>query len=181
MQQACSDIEQYASIAKRSSDTDATTQYLSKSNALCSDLMETIEESVATQTAALPILKVNSHLKRYQTLPLLRTTIRNRQEHDVAAGLQQLQRVTGSTGYPSQALPYLRQLRQAMDTNLGLSYYPALVTFQNNMSAERQRYWNNYGDLGNLINTLHTQLGRYCQNLPRQDSPPAECKYNYSE
>ena len=177
IQRECDTLSGYFTAAKTARPDSATTQYLAKSTALCHDLTGVVRDSVSTTTVLKPLLTSSAHAQRYQTLPLIRDSIRSTHIKQVAAVSQQLPAVMKNLQHPNAQLPeQVLRLQQTLTASRDLSYFPALAQFQMDVYSERQRYWNNDADLGNLINTLDVYLGRYCRILPDDQAGLSVCK-----
>lgn len=175
LQRDCRDIMSYQAAAQSAKAPEATITRLHKSALLCDDLSKMATTSSTIYTAASPLLSASPKLKRYQTLPPFSSLLRRRQTKAVDSSIRQLSQPVKTMEYPTQSVVLLQQLQASMQTSPGLSYYPALQTFQAQLLIERQRYWTDFGDLSGLIRTLGIQLNRYCQSLPSDDAPLPAC------
>ncbi len=166
LREDCSEIHRYSTqVTQASTDSTPLSQYLTKSDQMCDELFALTADTIRITQAALPLLVADSHLKRYQTLPIVSGNIRNSHLKVTRDVIDQLPSVLDRVDYPTQLKSYAEQLKQSMDSNKGLSYLPALANFQTQMYSERQRFWNDDAELGSLINALGVYQERYCQNL----------------
>lgn len=176
MQRDCRDISRYLTVAQQDGAAEATINHLNDSSNLCADLSKMVSSSSTIYTSVLPLMAANPQLKRYQTIPPFSNLIRHSQTSEVNSSIKQLSGTAQAMGYPTQSIVLLKQFQSSIQSSPGLSYYPAVGTFQSQLLVERQRYWTDYGDLGALIHTLQIQLDRYCQSLPAKDASLQPCR-----
>jgi len=138
---------------------------LNNTTQLCQDLTELANNSQKFYKSLLPLLQIHTPLKRYQTLPIMRSLTYSSHKNalnSVASRANTLRRVGD---FPSAAPTLLKQLQQAMTTNDNFSYLTTVKSFQTKVLAERQQYWSVYSDLGSLQRVIGAQLTQYCDAL----------------
>ena len=141
----------------------ATLERLNASNKLCSDLSKIAGNSMIIYKSLLPLLTISPTLKLYQTLPLIKSNLRDHQLATVAEASDQLNKQTASITFPTAAPALLKQLLFDMHKSRGLSYLPGLRSVQYQLVAERHAYWTDYIGLALLQQSLQKQLTGYCQ------------------
>ncbi len=136
---------------------------LSDTVALCNDLSELARASEATYQAVLPVLAIDTRVKRYQTLPYISQFVRGEHSNKITAALRALrQDPIEKQGFPSLSEPVVVQLKEKLGQSTDFSYKPALASAQSQLLAERQHYWTSFGSIYDLIDELDRQLQRYC-------------------
>ena len=170
IEKACQGLQDSLAKSKKESASSDTTVYLTKSGKLCDELSPIAANSRKLYQASLPVLSIDAHLKRYQTLPLVWESIRGGHLKTVESAITPTREAAGAMEFPTQAASQLAQLQNDIKTSQQLGYYPALAQYQRSLLAERQRYWASDGELQNLIDALKVQVGHYCSNLPSKDS-----------
>ena len=147
-------------------------------NSLCMDLVALSKDSGSAYQALLPLLGIDAHLKRYQTLPGMQSVTQSDHQRKVTTSLQALgQSSLAENGFPSAVSSLVSELDKTIQTSSNLSYLPALAHAQAQLLAERQQYWAAYGSLSDLKRELNVQIKRYCVQLELSKSS-AVCTSN---
>jgi Sec-independent protein translocase protein TatA len=186
MHQGCQDVNKAKASADRiahqnvNHDTSqveitvGTFTRLGDSLKLCNDLDKVVLQSQKIYTTIRPLMVASTQPKRWQTIPPIKDNLRAKQLRQAEASQKALKQPVSQMQYPTIALNQLEQLQTAIKHSHGLTYMTNLRMFQDQMLAERSRFWTDYIDLSNLNHNLDLQLQRYCGNL--HGSKPQECK-----
>lgn len=167
----CKNLKHY----KGSSLSGGTASRMASSFGLCTDLSPVVTNSQTIYNATFPLLTTSPNVKFYQTLPIIKSIVRNHATSSVNKALNKLKGRVTKMSFPTAVLQDLNQLQTAMKTSPGLSYYPALQNFQNQLLSERVQYWTDYVGISDLVSVLKNELSTYCQNLKQVSVAPA-CK-----
>lgn len=166
----CTGFQTYVNLGQDMQQQSNTTVYLKKSTTMCHKLSSLATQSEKLYQAALPAMNIDTHIKRYQTLPLVWEMVRDAQLKAANSILSAVTQASKTMEYPTQAPQLVLQLKGALEDSHKLSYAPAVAQFQLNILAERQRYWLSYNELQNLMSALKVQLRSYCTNLSPADA-----------
>lgn len=162
----CQTIKQDSTKAKKSGASSSLLSSFTATNSLCKDLVGLAGDSASTYQALIPLLGIDTRLKRYQTLPGARSLIRSNHQAKISSSLQTLgQSTLINNGFPSAAPRLLGELDKLMQSSTNLNYFPALSSAQAQLLAERQQFWTAYSGLSDLKRELNVQLERYCIQL----------------
>ena len=170
LQKTCGYVQTYKKAANSADKESALSQYLNNSALLCDDLSQVAANSEALYTGMLPVLSINPHLKRFQTLPLIKGHTHSSNLDAATKALEQTRQAASKLSFSSQSVSLLSQLQTSIKQSKDLAYYPELADIQSKLLVERERYWNDYGDLSSLQPALQTQLSRYCSVLTTTSS-----------
>ncbi len=170
IEQLCATMQQYSRTSTQQAPTSDTTVYLKKSVKLCDDLSDVATTSRKLYQASQPVLAIDTQVKRFQTLPWVRSGIRSNHLALVATALDQTKPLVSTTDFPTESYSLLQQLQQQMHRSRNLDYLPAVAQYQRSLLTERKRYWTSYADISGLIQALSIQADRYCKNLPTNDA-----------
>jgi hypothetical protein len=139
---------------------------IAQADALCEDLAKLAASSRELYVSIEPLLEADTTPRRYELMPPLAKRTRQRHETAIKSGLDRWNRHQPSEdSFPTAILPELKQLQTSVDGSKGLSYLPALRTFQQRLLGERQQYWLAYADLPALQRSLTSQLNGFCQSM----------------
>lgn len=157
---ACSRVQHYHA-SWHAADSKANAGFMNQSLALCQDMTKLVSYSHDTFTPLKPLLLASTTPRRVQTLPPFAGHIHHNHEQAVATAMKQIgdsaPANSDAIDFASDATSNLKQLQLAMRSAQGLSYLPALHTFQMQMMAERQRFWVQYAGIDSLQQSLeHT-------------------------
>lgn len=150
---------------------------LKNSYDLCQDLVGMTSATTTLYTIVLPVLGDSSNIKRYQTLPLIKARVITDHKRDVAIALSKLQGDKyAKDPFFEQAVDQLKKVQSTMNSSKNFEYTVILSNAQDQLLADRNRYWTAYGDVEGLISALNSQLIQYCNNAPGDDKPPKVCR-----
>lgn len=166
----CRGFQTYADRSQNESPKSDTTILITKSASQCQELSKVASDSRKLYQAALPVLTIDAHVKRFQTLPLVSQLERASQLQAINSTVTQVKQAASSMDFSTQAPSLLQQLQTNANASKSFAYLPAVAQFQHSMLVERQRYWASYGDLQNLTMALKASVKNYCNNLPLKDS-----------
>lgn len=164
------DCDHMVAYANRRTDRNLE-EATAKSKTLCEELSRIAKQSRSLYEAARPVLAIDGSLKRYQTLPVVSSLIRQHDMSAISDAKDAIGRVGKDGGFASESVALIDKLHSSASASNGLDYYPELRAFQSTLLAERQRYWTSYADIDGLVGTLKLQLRRYCRALPSSDAP----------
>jgi hypothetical protein len=150
---------------------------IKNSRELCAEFSKLASESEKIYKPVEPLLTSPTDVKRYQTFGPIQNRIRSQDKRDTQLALKQLPNAPKEEEFPTAVVSLLEQLDSSMSKSQGLKYIPELQRFQNQLLAERQRFWEAYADLSALDSALQTQLKKYCQNLDQSKYKLDACKY----
>lgn len=172
--QTCQTVQHYNQLAI-SQNYNLTVARLATSSQTCNDLSKLATNSAVIYVYIKPLLSIDPHLKRYQTIYPIVNITRQRQLNEVSKASKQLHGLVSQVDFPTTVVEALKQLEVTIKHSQGLTYYPQLLTFQQKLLAERQQYWLDYADIGGLEQSLQTQLDNYCQSLKASGNIPTYC------
>ena len=172
--QTCQTIQHFNQLAI-SQNIPSTVARLATSSQTCNDLSKLATNSAVIYVYIKPLLSIDPHLKRYQTIYPIVNITRQRQLNEVSKASNQLNGLVSHIDFPTTVVEALKQLEVTIKQSQGLTYYPQLLTFQQKLLAERQQYWLDYGDIGGLERSLQMQLSDYCQSLKVTKDNPSYC------
>lgn len=177
MTDECKRLESTLKTLENKGETGDTVTLLKNSSSLCLDLVDLTTTSTTIYTATLPVVSDNSKVKRYQTLPVIKSRVIADNKKDVATAIKTLEKSKkGDAEYVKLVLEDLATLKTSMDRSKDFSYLTSLEAFQNQHLADRHQYWTGYGDLSGLIKALQNQLIQYCNNTPSDKPIPTACE-----
>jgi hypothetical protein len=144
---------------------------------LCKDLGPVVADTKSIYKAVEPLLAASTTTKRWQTLPWLKDSRRDRDLKHSEQAVEQLNSRVKKIEYPTHALTESKQLQTAIVHSKGLNYLPSLSRFQDQLLAERVQYWTSYAGLSNMRQNLKIQLEQSCLGLKAAGNSIKECKH----